>query len=76
MPERVRTWARGMDHPAIALSTFSHVPWNRPLYERLGFVVLCEEEIGPELRSVREEEAAHGLDPATTEGLYTHRHQR
>ena len=63
--ERVRAWAKATDHPAITLSTFADVPWNRPLYEHLGFVVLSEEEIEPELRSVRQEEAAHGLDPAT-----------
>ena len=63
--EMVRIWAKANDHPAITLSTFADVPWNRPLYEHLGFVVLSEEEIGPELRSVREEEAELGLDPAT-----------
>ncbi len=62
--ERVRSWARATDHPSITLSTFADVPWNRPLYEHLGFVVLSGEEIGPELRSVRREEVAHGLDPA------------
>ena len=63
--ERVRAWAGATDHLAITLSTFVEVPWNRPLYEHLGFVVLSEEQIGPQLRSVRQEEVAHGLDPAT-----------
>ncbi len=63
--ERVRVWARATGRPAITLSTFDNVPWNRPLYEHLGFVVLSEEEIGPELRSVRDEEAEQGLGPAT-----------
>jgi GNAT superfamily N-acetyltransferase len=63
--EQVRAWARATDHLAITLSTFADVAWNRPLYEHLGFVVLTEEEIGPELRSVRQEEATHGLDPGT-----------
>jgi GNAT superfamily N-acetyltransferase len=63
--ESVRVWAIATDHPAITLSTFRDVPWNRPLYEHLGFVVLSEKEIGPELRSAREEEAQRGLDPAT-----------
>ena len=63
--ERVRAWARATDRPAITLSTFADVPWNRPLYEHLGFVVLSEEEIGPELRSVLREEVTDGLDPAT-----------
>jgi hypothetical protein len=40
------------------------VPWNRPWYEHLGFVVLDDTQIGPQLRSVREAETRHGLDPA------------
>lgn len=63
--DRVRLWAISTDRSAITLTTFGDVPWNRPLYEHLGFRVLSEIEIGPELRAVRETEARHGLDPAT-----------
>jgi hypothetical protein len=59
----VRT-SRREDGSAVSLTSFAEVPWNRPLYEHLGFMVLAEDEIGPELRAVREAEAAHGLDPA------------
>lgn len=62
--ERVAQWAASHDMKALTLTTFGHIPWNRPLYERLGFRVLADKELGPELRSVREVEAAHGLDPA------------
>ena len=60
---RVRAWAAERGMPALTLTTFGHIPWNRPLYEHLGFRVLPEDEIGPGLRAVREAEAAHGLDP-------------
>ena len=63
--DRARMWAIESGRPAISLTTFAEVPWNRPLYEHLGFRVLAGEEIGPELRAVREVETAHGLDPAT-----------
>ena len=63
--DRVATWARDTGRTAITLTTFTDVPWNRPLYEHLGFRVLAEPEIGPELRDLRATEAAHGLDPAT-----------
>jgi GNAT superfamily N-acetyltransferase len=63
--DQVRAWAIETGRPAVTLTTFSDVPWNRPLYEHLGFRVLSETEIGPELRGVRETEAAHGLDPST-----------
>jgi GNAT superfamily N-acetyltransferase len=63
--DRVRTWATDTGRRAVTLTTFSDVPWNRPLYEHLGFRVLPEDEIGPALRALRAVEAAHGLDPAT-----------
>jgi GNAT superfamily N-acetyltransferase len=63
--EQVRTWAIATDCPAITLITFSEVPWNRPLYEHLGFVVLSEEAVRPDLQGVRQGEADDGLDPAT-----------
>jgi GNAT superfamily N-acetyltransferase len=63
--DQVRAWAVETNWPAITLTTFADVPWNRPLYEHLGFRVLSEAEIGPGLRTLREIEAAHGLDPAT-----------
>src|SRR5664280_2284311 len=62
--DRVRVWATATGRSSISLTTFAEVPWNRPHYERLGFRVFAEEEIGPELRAVREVETAHGLDPA------------
>jgi ribosomal protein S18 acetylase RimI-like enzyme len=55
-----RARARGED--GVTLTTFADVPWNRPYYERLGFVVLPEAVQGPELRRVREHEMAIGLD--------------
>jgi GNAT superfamily N-acetyltransferase len=62
---RVRAWAISSNCPAITLTTFSEVPWNRPLYEHLGFVVLSEEDVGPELQTVLRDESDSGLDPAT-----------
>lgn len=48
----------------LTLTTFRHIPWNRPLYEHLGFRILADNELGPALRAVREAEAVHGLDPS------------
>jgi len=62
--ERVRAWAVAAGWPAMTLTTFREVPWNRPLYEHLGFVVLPDEEIGPELRTVVARESDRGLDAA------------
>lgn len=49
--------------PAVTLTTFSDVSWNAPLYRHLGFRVLAEHEIGPQLQAARDAETAHGLDP-------------
>lgn len=61
---RVDAWAARAGLPAITLTTFRDVPWNAPLYRRLGFRDLDDDEVGPGLRRVRDHETAHGLDPA------------
>jgi GNAT superfamily N-acetyltransferase len=38
------------------LTTYRHVPWNRPSYERVGFVQVGEPDWGPELRAIVESE--------------------
>jgi ribosomal protein S18 acetylase RimI-like enzyme len=59
----VQRWTIDMGKRAVTLTTFTDVPWNRPLYEHLGFSVLHEDDIGPELAALRAVETAHGLDP-------------
>jgi len=63
--ERAEVWARERGRGAVTLTTFDHVPWNRPLYEHLGFRVLSAAEVGPQLRAILASEADNGLDPAT-----------
>jgi GNAT superfamily N-acetyltransferase len=60
--DHVEAWAVDVDAPALTLTTFIDVPWNEPLYAHLGFAVMDEAEIGPELEAVVETEARHGLD--------------
>ncbi len=61
--DEVERWASRNRLPAITLTTFSEVPWNRPLYEHLGFRVVGEDELTPGLRALRDTEAEHGLNP-------------
>jgi len=61
--ETVCEWAARAGHPAVTLTTFADVAWNGPLYAHLGFRVLEESEVGPELAALRADEARHGLDP-------------
>lgn len=62
--DAVERWARQRRLEALTLTTFSHVPWNRPWYEHLGFRTLGDDELSAGLRAVRATEAANGLDPA------------
>ena len=59
---RVCAWASENKRPAVTLTTYADVPWNRPLYEHLGFRVLTEAEIGRQLCAIRAAEQARGLD--------------
>ncbi|MGW0043755.1 GNAT family N-acetyltransferase [Rhodococcus sp. NPDC003348] len=60
--DAVVEWATDRGDRWLTLTTFVDVPWNAPYYRRLGFEPIPEAEIGPGLRAVRAEEAAHGLD--------------
>lgn len=58
-------WAAAQGIDALTLSTFRTVPWNGPYYARLGFRDMEPGEITPGLAAVLDNEAAHGIDPAT-----------
>lgn len=55
-------WSERERHPSVTLTTFVDVPWNGPWYERQGFRFLRSDELGPELRAIRERERAAGLE--------------
>ncbi|HZM84696.1 MAG TPA: GNAT family N-acetyltransferase [Candidatus Limnocylindrales bacterium] len=54
--------ARAKGLAALTLTTFAQVPWNGPFYRRAGFRLLAEDELTPGLRTIRQREAARGLD--------------
>jgi GNAT superfamily N-acetyltransferase len=35
---------------ALWLTTYGHLPWNRPFYERAGYVLVPEQDCGPDIR--------------------------
>ncbi|SFW67207.1 GNAT family N-acetyltransferase [Amycolatopsis australiensis] len=59
--ETLAAWARARGLPALTLTTFAAVPWNAPYYQRLGFRVMADAELGDGLRAIRRAEAARGL---------------
>lgn len=38
-------WAQQQGLAALTLTTYAHVPWNAPYYERLGFRIMTEDQI-------------------------------
>jgi predicted N-acetyltransferase YhbS len=46
----------------LTLSTFRDIPWNAPWYRRLGFVDLDDSKLTPDLREIRRQHIARGLD--------------
>ncbi len=50
--ETIAVWAREQGYGAITLTTFRNIPWNAPLYERLGFRIIGETEFGSGLAEI------------------------
>jgi len=49
---------------SLWLTTYSHLQWNRPYYERHGFSQVPERACGPQLCAILEEQRAALPDPA------------
>lgn len=48
--QKAAEWAHELGHSALWLTTYSHLPFNRPFYERHGYVVMPEEACGAGIR--------------------------
>ena len=59
--EHACAWANKKGFSAIALSTFSVVPWNAPFYRKHGFTDLAFENWTPGMQSIRLKEGELGL---------------
>jgi GNAT superfamily N-acetyltransferase len=58
---RVAEWARSEGLSSLLLSTFSDVPWNAPLYARLGFVVVPLDAYTTVMHAQRQSDATSGM---------------
>lgn len=54
------SWSNGRP---LWLTTYAHIPWNKPYYERHGFITVPEEKYGPELRAIIHEQRSALPDP-------------
>ncbi len=59
--DAARRKARNDAAAALTLTTFRHVAWNAPFYERYGFKILEGAETGERLTEVLRREAARNL---------------
>jgi len=62
-------WAFRRGHTRITLTTYRDVPWNGPYYQRLGWDVLADDDLGPQLRAIRDHERASGLEIQTRQAM-------
>lgn len=60
--DRVDEWCAGLGRRWLTLTTFRDVAWNAPYYSRLGFVLARDDDLGPGLAQVLQDERAAGLD--------------
>ena len=61
--QTVIEWSAKAGFSSITLTTFKHVPWNAPFYLSEGFRPIAQNEMGPELKGLWDQEAKEGLDP-------------
>ncbi|WNG35930.1 GNAT family N-acetyltransferase [Archangium violaceum] len=61
--EVLKRQAREQGYRAMTLITFRDIAWNAPNYERWGFRVMRNDELGPGLRALREHETRAGFPP-------------
>ncbi|HKO91374.1 MAG TPA: GNAT family N-acetyltransferase [Polyangiaceae bacterium] len=57
-------WARSTGGSALWLTTYDHLPFNRPYYERHGYVVVPESACGPGIVHHLDEQRRHLPAPA------------
>jgi GNAT superfamily N-acetyltransferase len=50
MLSAVEAMVRSAGGRTLWLTTYGHLPWNRPFYERVGFIVTPEQDCGPQIR--------------------------
>jgi GNAT superfamily N-acetyltransferase len=54
--ERSAEWGRAEGGTALWLTTYAHLPFNRPYYERHGYQVVPETSCGPHVREHLEQQ--------------------
>ena len=59
--QQVMQSARFKGLATVTLTTFRHVPWTIPFYQRLGFEIVVPEDYTPNIRAIVDHEERHGF---------------
>jgi N-acetylglutamate synthase-like GNAT family acetyltransferase len=62
--EHAAVTARATGGSALWLTTYDQLPFNRPYYERHGYVLVPESACGPDIRHHLEEQRRYLPEPA------------
>lgn len=63
LTEAIKTWSVSRGYTTLTMTTFPNIPWNAPIFERMGFRIMGETELSPGLLEIRREEIESGLKP-------------
>lgn len=63
LTEAVKAWCRARGYTTLTMTTFPNIPWNAPIFERMGFRIMREDELSPGLLAIRGEEIESGFSP-------------
>lgn len=63
LTQAIKAWSIARGYTTLTMTTFPNIPWNAPIFERMGFRVMGEAELTPGLLALRREEVESGLAP-------------
>lgn len=58
-------YARKQGFESVTLTTFVHVVWNRPFYEKLGFQIIHDSDLPLYLKTILDHEVTSGFSRET-----------
>lgn len=61
--QSVLHYARERGIQIVTLTTFRHIVWNAPYYQRLGFSLIKQHELTIELKKILQQEVIAGFKP-------------
>lgn len=63
LTEAIKAWCRARGYTTLTMTTFPNIPWNAPIFERMGFHIMRDDELSPGLLAIRGEEIESGFSP-------------